>query len=127
MSYLEDRRVLYNPFDLEVEEQCVRSVLDIRRFLTEEIGRLGERSNLAEHLRAMRAACRAFLDEGGSGKRDRPIRFMGFEGRFGSSFFTALGELRATIGVHVAAVAAAHGLDVEGDLASILPAEDDGP
>jgi len=33
----------------------------------------------------------------------------------------SLGELRARIGVHVAAVAVMHGLDVEGELASVLP------
>jgi len=39
-------------------------------------------------------------------------------------FNSALGELRGIIGIHVAALATMHGLDVEGDLASILPAED---
>ena len=35
LAYLEDRRVLYNPYHLEVEDQCTSSVLDIRRLLTE--------------------------------------------------------------------------------------------
>jgi len=39
-------------------------------------------------------------------------------------FNSALGELRGIIGIHAAALAAQHGLDVEGDLASILPAAD---
>jgi hypothetical protein len=41
------------------------------------------------------------------------------------SFNSALGELRGVIGLHIAALAAQHGLDVEGDLASTLPAVDD--
>jgi hypothetical protein len=40
-------------------------------------------------------------------------------------FNSALGELRGIIGLHVAALAAQHGLDVEGDLAAVLPAADD--
>jgi len=41
----------------------------------------------------------------------------------------ALGELRGVFGVHVARLAAPYGLDVKGDLGTILPApaeEDDG-
>lgn len=122
LAYLEDRRVLYNPYHLEVAEQCVQSVLDIRRFLTEVIGSLAADSKLADHLRAMRAACRAFLDATGPGGGRRRVLRPDWMSPFESSFFTALGELRAAIGLHVAAIAVMHGLDVEGDLASVLPA-----
>ncbi len=120
LAFLEDRRVLYNPYHLEVADQCIQSVLDIRRFLTEVIGQLGADSKLAEHLRGMRAGCRAFLDATSPGAR-RIIRSH-WAGPFESSFFTSLGELRATIGVHVAAIAVMHGLDIEGELAEVLPA-----
>lgn len=40
LAFLEDRRVLFNPQYLEVEDQCTRSALDIRQFLTREIGAL---------------------------------------------------------------------------------------
>lgn len=40
-------------------------------------------------------------------------------------FCAAIGELRCAVGVHVAQIAARNSLDVEDDLASILPAEDD--
>ncbi|MGB8682457.1 MAG: hypothetical protein WCD12_06190 [Candidatus Binatus sp.] len=33
----------------------------------------------------------------------------------------ALGEMRGIFGVHIATLAAQHGLDIEDDLASILP------
>jgi hypothetical protein len=119
LAFLEDRRVLYNPYHLEVAYQCIHSVVEIRRFLTEVIGQLGADSKLVEHLRAIRAACRAFLDETGPGAR-RVVRSR-WPGESESSFFMALGELRARIGVHIAAIAVMHGLDVEGDLAEILP------
>jgi hypothetical protein len=126
LAYLEDRRVLYNPYHLEVADQCIQSVLDIRRFLTDVVGQLDDNSKLAEHLRAIRAACRAFLDKNAHGSRR--ILHASWPGPFESSFFTALGELRSAIGVHVAAIAVMHGLDVEPNLASILPTanNDDG-
>lgn len=63
LAFLEDRRVLFNPYHLEVADQCVHSVIEIRRFLTSEIGQLADDSKLSEHLRGIRAACRKFLDD----------------------------------------------------------------
>jgi hypothetical protein len=37
-------------------------------------------------------------------------------------FYDALGELRAVFGVHVAQLSAKFGIDIEDDLATILPA-----
>lgn len=90
IAYLEDRRVLYNPGELEVPEHCVESVLDIRRTLTRELAPLDRETELA-------------------------------------ASNTALGELRGFFGVHVARLAVQHGLDVEDDLAAILPAADEEP
>jgi hypothetical protein len=94
----------------------VDSVLEIRRFITGAIGDLQADSKLAQHLRAIRAACRQFLDGLGpeARRRDRPWAY-------GSEFFTAVGELRANIGTHIAAIAVMHGIDLEGDLARSLP------
>jgi hypothetical protein len=39
--------------------------------------------------------------------------------------FTALGELRAIFGIHIAQLAVKYGIDVEYELASILPIEDE--
>ena len=60
VAQLEDRRVLYNPSEMEVPHHCVTSVLEIRRLLTGELGALDEKSELAGSLRAMRAACRKY-------------------------------------------------------------------
>jgi len=122
LAFLEDRRVLFNPYHLEVTDQCVQSILDIRRFLTEEIGRLAGDSKLAEHLRGIRAACRKFLD----GVHPAPHRILRpySAGPFESDFFTQLGELRGAIGIRIAAIAVMHRLDVEGELAGTLPEPD---
>ena len=121
ITFLEDRRVLFNPFDLETREHCVESVGMIREKLTEELGKLPNSSGLPQHLRMIRQACRAFLDKlHPNGKRGIIQPHM-FRHGDDAPFFMALGELRSAIGVHIAVIAAMHGLGIEGDLASVLP------
>lgn len=63
LTYLEDRRVLFVPSEVEVPAHCVESILDIRRFLTAELGHLDNKDqDIVPHLRAVRASRRAFLD-----------------------------------------------------------------
>lgn len=123
VTFLEDRRVLFNPTELEVPAHCIDSVIEIRRFLTDEIAGLGDDEDLAPHLVAMRAGCRKFLDNMQELDGDRrllhPGNMWGFPGWV---FISALGELRGTVGIHVAQIATKYGLDVEDGLASILPA-----
>lgn len=55
------------------------------------------------------------------------MRFGGHTGHWASwEFNGALGELRGVIGLHLARIAAQYGLDIEDDLARILPGADDG-
>lgn len=123
IAYLEDRRVLFVDDALEVPEHCVASVLEVRRHLTSEIQQLPD-GDLSSSLRAMRGACRKFLemvDERG----DIVVRYGMHRGHWASwRFGGALGELRGVFGVHIAKIAAQHGLDVEDDLSRILPASD---
>ena len=123
ISHLEDRRVLFNPTEMEVPQHCVESIIGIRATLSEALSELDAQSQLAQSLRAMRAACRKFLDTVGADPR--VIEFGASPGHFASWQFTgAVGELRGVFGLHLAQVAASHGLDIEDDLASILPAEE---
>lgn len=121
LAYLEDRRVLFAPWNVEVPEDCVESILMIRRFLTDQLGQLDDRDDdIAPHLRAMRAACREFLQVTDD-LRHRGGLTPWAMGTPGWMFNDALGELRAIFGVHVAQLSAKFGLDVEDDLATILP------
>jgi hypothetical protein len=63
LSLLGDRRVLFNPYWQEETGECVSSVIDVRTMLTSEIGNANRDEGLIEHLSAMRAACRRFLDQ----------------------------------------------------------------
>ena len=173
LNFLEDRRVLFNPYTLEVEGQVVESVTEIRQRLTRVLDELPEGSHAVPGVKAMRAACRRFLDEPhpeaphlGAGmdmgkfirtvfvvprlpdgketpgpdradEEQEPVGIVdetdhedaGTDRRWGhphgNGFLIALGELRATFGTHLAFLAAQYGIDVEGDLASVLPAADE--
>lgn len=123
LTFLEDRRALYNPYDLETPEYVVRSILDIREQLTSDLEQLEHSTPLAESIRAMRAACRKFLDQveaTGSRLRYRLRRRIWDLDEI--NFFLALGELRAIIGIHAAQISVRYGIDVEETLVSIFPA-----
>ena len=123
IAELEDRRVLYNPSEMEIPNHCVQSVIEIRRMLSKEIGVLSKDSNLSNSLRAMRAACRKFLDSVTTDKRI--VQFGASTGHFASwQFNGAVGELRGVFGIHIAQIATQHGLDIEDDLAKIIPEVD---
>lgn len=123
IAFLEDRRVLYNPRGLENGRHCVDSIMQMRQFLTDELGRRPDGA-LADSLRAMRSACRRFLAMVG----DEDGEILRGEAHCSSQaiqvFDSTLGALRATCGMHIAALAVRYGLDVEDDPAAILPAED---
>jgi hypothetical protein len=121
IRFLEDRRVLFNPCAVEEPRHCAESVLQIRTKVTAALEEAGEGSELYKHLVAIRAACRKFLDSGHVDAAD-DFRFGDRYSLTGSFFFMALGELRATIGQHVALMAVKWEIDVEKDLASVLPA-----
>jgi len=70
----------------------------------------------------MRAACRKFLDRVGVDGRET-VLYANHHGHWASwTFYSALGEMRGTFGVHLAKIAAEFKLDIEDRLASILPA-----
>lgn len=121
LAHLEDRRVLYNPADAESPEHCVTSVIEIRRMLSAFLAKLGGDGVLAEHIRALGAASRRFLDRMGRDGGD--YHSAGSWGHWRSwDFQDALGQMRGVFGVHLALIAARYDLEVRGDLESILPA-----
>jgi hypothetical protein len=88
--------------------------LEIRKKITETLASIDKESEISPHLRAMRAACRKFMDD-----TERKYR-----GGY-ADIFTALGEMRGIFGVHIAQLCVKYGVDVEGDLSAILPTQDD--
>jgi hypothetical protein len=121
IAFLEDRRVLYNPTEVEVVEHCVSSVLDIRRYLVTEVGRLPGDGDIATALRNMAAACRRFLDRVPHGREHRPLGPLIGSGYESWVFNQALGELRGQIGIYLGGLVQSHGLKLSDPLATILP------
>ena len=124
LTFLEDRRVLYVPSEMETPSYGVHSVIEIRGFLTSELGQLTSNGQLTQCLRGMRAVCCKFLDA--VGPEDGPIVRHAFErGHYASwEFNQALGEMRGVFGIYIAMLAATHGLNVEPGLAKIVPGKD---
>jgi len=124
LTFLEDRRVLFNPFKLEVEYEVQQSILQIREQCTKAIGALPESSHAIAPLQGIRAACRRFLDEPLT--HSRRFHQRDIYGPGGPEFFTALGEFRATVGAHVASLAVFYKIELKPEIAAIVPAEDTG-
>lgn len=121
VTFLEDRRVLYNPTELEVPLHCISSVVEIRHFLTEKMNALDQNSELAKNLRTMRSACRKFLDSAQRLDRGLPFSHRSYDAWV---FYSSLGEMRGVFGFCLSQIVLSYGLDIEDDLASILPASD---
>ena len=125
IAVLEDRRVLYNPEYLEIRDQVERSVHDIRAACTDLLGKVGEQAFAATPVRAIRTACRQFHDA-------LNLEFKLFNAwphgpNRDAGFFAGLGALRAVVGYQIAVLAGHYDLDIEGDLARIVPVEENEP
>jgi len=121
LHLLEDRRVLYVPSEAEIPQHCVESVLRLREELTAKMGGFLDEDTIGS-LRAMRAACRKFL---AATQRPELIENASHGGHWASwEFLSALGELRGVFGVHIAKLAVKYKIDIEDQLAVILPGED---
>lgn len=118
--YLEARRVLYLDLDYESLNPCIISVTEIRNYLTSELSKVDEKSKLDEWIRAMRTACNQFLNRCRDDNNFRKNAY--YPGSFEYLIFvTAVGELRGTFGVMIGQIAKAYGIDVQDELASIIP------
>lgn len=118
ITFLEDRRLLFGTRHWGQEDgfSCVRSALAIRDMLSEQLSHASPGKTLDAHLRAMRAACRRFVDEAGHKAESftDPMRFG-----------AAIGDLRTSVGYSIAAIAEHFEIPVEEELATILPPADD--
>lgn len=100
---LDERRVLYHPYNVEVVESCVGSLDEVRRFTDETLAKIESPAARAA-LGAILDRSRAFVDRwhGVHGPRDwwdygSPHRGPGSRGDGMAEFFQDLGELRGTM------------------------------
>lgn len=116
MRELEDKRVLYRPEDMEGANHCIQSVMDMRQKLTTSMQQVDTNAPLYKQLQKIRRASRDFCDVVGSQKFDAaPIPVQK------SLLGRELARFRQIVGGSVGAISIAYGLDVEDELASIIP------
>jgi hypothetical protein len=119
IRFLEDRRLLFGARGQHANDTlyCVHSTIEIRKFLNDQLQNENPGKVLRQALQEMRAACRRFLDHAGPNaenfQTDR------------TQCLIAVGELRTTFGFYLGALAVRYRLDVDEDLASILPPQAD--
>jgi len=125
ITYLEDKRVLYNPYALEVPTDCMESVISMRKYLTEQLILVNKVSELNDILKAMRNACRKFLDMTNRLHFLRkPVQnkyYSKLENWEEMFFFSGIGELRGTMGILIAKILIMYGIDCEDNLLKIIP------
>ncbi len=118
--YLEEKRVLYSPYELETIYSVIHSVIDIRNMLTNEIPKMKKNGQLEEYARAMRSACNKFLSRC---KDDDDFRaHASIQGNICNwIFLSAIGELRGVFGIMIGQIVKAYGVEIEEQLAEIIP------
>jgi hypothetical protein len=60
-NFLDGRRVLFDPWTIEEPQYVAASILEIRRRIDGDLGRLKPKAKAVESLRAIRAACLRYL------------------------------------------------------------------
>lgn len=118
LVFLEDRRVLYGAYTLEVPSQVHESINEIRRECTRILQGIAPTAFAVTQIRNIRTACKSFQT---NEQEDFNLLSHDMGSRVGPGFFVALGVLRATVGQQVAVLAAYYDIDVDGDLAAVLP------
>lgn len=121
ITALEDKRMLHEPMAWKASDYVVMSVQQVRVELNAVLKRVDRSSPLGESALAMRAACRKFLTRVGPEGFSSSTRVIGDTRVESNDFMAILGELRGVFGIHVARISAAYGIDVEDDLAAMLP------
>ena len=97
ITFLEDRRILYNNIDLEYPNNCFESVCDIRIYLTGKMEDITPDTNLYNYLIAMRIACRKFSN--------LQFDYTNKRCRINQNFYDELFQLRKTFGTILAQIA----------------------
>jgi hypothetical protein len=95
----------------------------MRKELTNTLRKVGENSPALACCRAMRAACRTFLDTTGKNMPTSRSEFV--EGWQGENFLLALGQLRSSFGTQIAVLAHVYDVELEPHLEAILPPDVD--
>ena len=116
ITFLEDRRVLYNPFHNEVAPWVAESIIEIRKNITGLIPEFNEDSEVVDILQTMRSSCRRYLDRTYKNQKDR---------FFHQTLIENLFELRTVFGICIAKLSIMYGINLSEELLDIIPLAND--
>lgn len=87
--FLESKRLLVNPADMELPDQCVQSALEMKKFIVGLLCDFQFSDDAESHLKELCAACNDFLD--GLNSRQRPhIIYKNNSGDWADSDFSTI-------------------------------------
>jgi hypothetical protein len=117
-SFLEDRRVLYEPLNAQMFFYAGQSAAEIRQMLTRELGASTVGEQLSESLKAIRAALRRFMDD--LDRLEQRERSGLADPQIHDQQVLALGEMRGQVNPMLAFLAEKYRIEVEEELAAAL-------
>jgi len=117
IRFFEDKRVLYHPFRLEAPPWITDAVIVVRNKITEMLECFDTKSPTTIILLTMRGACRKYLETTSGFDRKTYMR----------DIIIPIIQLRTVFGLCIGKLAILYLIDVDNDLAKLIPvAEDDG-
>ena len=116
LIFLEDRRVLYNPFHKEVVPWVAESIIEIRKKITDFIPDFDEDSEVVDILQMMRSSCRRYLDRTYKYQNQYSLNQILIENLF---------ELRTVFGICIAKLSMMYGINLSEELLDIIPLTND--
>ncbi|MBQ8506953.1 MAG: hypothetical protein IJ466_05950 [Clostridia bacterium] len=110
MIYLESKRILVNPHEMELKSECIQSTLEIKRTLTEIVKDAALGQEDLEIVRSMIGACNNFLDS--TREDDVPHLIYKLDGKHweNSRFDTAMKEFRSAFRYQLKKIEERHSL-----------------
>lgn len=122
IDFFEDRRIIYDLYEMEVPRHGMNSVLNIRSELTRIRKQLGQTSSLYLRIEQMQTACKKFFSELSLIDLDN-LRYDHNNPDW-IKFVTTLSELRKILGIHIAELSNKHQIQLSDGLKSIIPISD---
>jgi hypothetical protein len=131
ITFLEDRRIIHHDRSLinylgHHTDIPLRSILEIRGYLTKEMQRLARDSALFEILEGMRKACRACLEHFELADLADDATYIPIGNDLGNAlYWSALIEFKTRMGLLITTMAVQYGIDIPEELVQHLPADAD--
>jgi len=119
IAFFEDRRVLYDLYEIEVPKRAFQSVEIVRKELTKVKAELNTEVTLSKRVTDMRVACRKFFEEVREVDMNE-LRWNPDDPNW-NRFCNALSALRMVFGLQLAGIAQDYKISLEESLQMLVP------